>query len=141
MQLFVVSLMTTAAFGYMLLYTSKKRKKVGEDEVISDYDDKPYISFAYDLKCIITNEKKTFICVAVIVLTAFVLNTFDSVVFGEKTISFITFFYAPMYIFDTLFNVPFLGYLLSAVLDCAFYVLFLLLYRKKKYDYWMKKKV
>ncbi len=141
LQLFVVASMTTAAFGYMLLHTSKKRKAVGEDEVISDYKDKPYISVTYDLKCIMTNEKKTIICVAVIVLAAFLLNTFDSVVFGKKTISFITFFYTPMYIFDALFSVPFVGYLLSAVLDCAFYIFFLLLYRKKKYDYWMKSKV
>ena len=37
--------------------------------------------------------------------------------------------------------IPFVGYLLSAILDCLTYIAFLLLYRKKKYDYWMKNKV
>ena len=64
-----------------------------------------------------------------------------SVVFGKKTISFPTFFFAPMCLFDSMINIPFVGYLLSAILDCLTYIAFLLLYRKKKYDYWMKNKV
>ena len=38
-------------------------------------------------------------------------------------------------------DIPFVGYLLSAALDCFAYIVFLLLYRRKKYDYWMKNKV
>jgi len=44
-------------------------------------------------------------------------------------------------LFDSMINIPFVGYLLSAILDCLTYIAFLLLYRKKKYDYWMKNKV
>ena len=39
LRLFLIALMTTVAFGFFLLYTSKIRKGIGEDEVVSDYKD------------------------------------------------------------------------------------------------------
>ena len=141
LSLLIISLMTTVAFGFFLLYTSKIRKSVGEEEVVSDYKDKQYISFADDFKLVLKREAKMLICIVSIVLICFILNTFDSVVFGKKTISFPTFFFAPMCLFDSMISIPFVGYLLSAILDCLTYIAFLLLYRKKKYDYWMKNKV
>ncbi len=131
----IVVLMTTVAFGFLLLYTSKIRKSVGEDEVVADYKDRSYVSFVDDFKLMIGREIKTLVCIVAIVLICFALNTFDSVVFGKKTISFPTFFFAPMCLFDTLINIPFVGYLLSAVLDCLVYIVFLLFYRRNKYDY------
>ena len=139
LSLLIISLMTTVAFGFFLLYTSKIRKSVGEDEVVSDYKDKQYISFADDFKLVLKRESKMLICIASIVLICFILNTFDSVVFGKKTISFPTFLFAPLCLFDSMISIPFVGYLLSAILDCLTYMAFLLIYRKKKYDYWMKK--
>ena len=139
LSLLIISLMTTVAFGFFLLYTSKIRKSVGEDEVVSDYKDKQYISFADDFKLVLKRESKMLICIASIVLICFILNTFDSVVFGKKTISFPTFLFAPMCLFDSIISIPFVGYLLSAILDCLTYIASLLIYRKKKYDYWMKK--
>ena len=139
LSLLIISLMTTVAFGFFLLYTSKIRKSVGEDEVVSDYKDKQYISFADDFKLVLKRESKMLICIASIVLICFILNTFDSVVFGKKTISFPTFLFAPMCLFDSMISIPFVGYLLSAILDCLTYIASLLVYRKKKYDYWMKK--
>ena len=139
LSLLIVSLMTTVAFGFFLLYTSKIRKSVGEDEVVSDYKDKQYISFADDFKLVLKRESKMLICIVSIVLICFILNTFDSVVFGKKTISFPTFLFAPMCLFDSMISIPFVGYLLSAILDCLTYIASLLIYRKKKYDYWMKK--
>ena len=139
LSLLIISLMTTVAFGFFLLYTSKIRKSVGEDEVVSDYKDKQYISFADDFKLVLKRESKMLICIASIVLICFVLNTFDSVVFGKKTISFPTFLFAPMCLFDSMISIPFVGYFLSAILDCLTYIASLLIYRKKKYDYWMKK--
>lgn len=139
LSLLIISLMTTVAFGFFLLYTSKIRKSVGEDEVVSDYKDKQYISFADDFKLVLKREAKMLICIVLIVLICFILNTFDSVVFGKKTISFQTFLFAPMCLFDSMISIPFVGYLLSAILDCLTYIASLLIYRKKKYDYWMKK--
>jgi hypothetical protein len=139
LSLLIISLMTTVAFGFFLLYTSKIRKSVGEDEVVSDYKDKQYISFVDDFKLVLKREAKMLICIVSIVLICFILNTFDSVVFGKKTISFPTFLFAPMCLFDSMISIPFVGYLLSAILDCLTYIASLLIYRKKKYDYWMKK--
>ncbi len=138
---FLVALMTTVAFGFFLLYTSKIRKSVGEDEVVSDYKDKNYTSFVDDFKLVIDRESKILICIAAIVLICFALNTFDNLVFGKKTISFPTFFFAPMCLFASMIKIPFVGYLVSAVLDCMAYIVFLLLYRKKMHNYWMKNKV
>lgn len=138
--LFIIALMTTVAFGFFLVYTSKIRKSIGEDEVVSDYQDRQYISFADDFKLVLKSESKMLICIVSIVLMCFILNTFDSMVFGKKTISFPTFFFAPMCLFDSMINIPFVGYLLSAMLDCLTYIAFLLLYRRKKYNYWMKNK-
>lgn len=140
-RLLLIALMTTVAFGYFLLYTSKIRRLVGEDEVRSDYKDKAYISFVEDLKLILKREAKMLACIIVIVLLCFALNAVDSVVFGKKVLSFPAFFFAPMCLLDSVCNVPFVGYALSALLDCFAYLVFLLLYRKKKYDYWMKDRV
>ena len=41
---------TTLAFGFFLVYMSKIRKSIGEDEVVSDYKDRQYISFALPKK-------------------------------------------------------------------------------------------
>ena len=139
LSLLIISLMTTVAFGFFLLYTSKIKKSVGEDEVVSDYKDRQYISLTDDFKLVLKRESKMLICIVSIVLICFILNTFDSVVFGKKTISFPTFLFAPMCLFDSMISIPFVGYLLSAILDCLTYTASLLIYRKKKYDYWMKK--
>lgn len=141
LRLFITSLMTTVAFGFSLVYTSKIRKSIGENEVISDYKDRRYISFVDDFKLLLKREFKMLVFITLIVLICFMLNTFDNVVFGKKTISFPTFLFAPMCLFDSMINIPFVGYLLSAILDCLTYIIFLLLYRKKKYNYWMKNKV
>ena len=77
LRLFIIALMTTVAFGFFLLYTSKIRKSIGEDEVVSDYKDRQYISFADDFKLILKRESKMLICIASIVLICFILNTFD----------------------------------------------------------------
>ena len=141
LKLFVIALMTTATFGFMLIYTSKIKNSVGEDEVVSDYKDRKYISFADDFKLIMKRESKMLTCIVMIVLICFAFNTFDVLIFGKKTISFPTLIFAPMCLFGSAIDIPFVGYAVSAVLNCAFYIVFLLIYRKKKYSYWMKNKV
>ena len=138
LRLLIIAWMTTVAFGFFLLCISKIRKGIGEDEVISDYKDGTYSSFTEDLKLILKRDFRTFLCIPSIVFICFFLNTFDLLVFKKKTISFPTFFFAPMCLFDALINIPFVGYLLSALLDCLTYMLFLLFYRRKKYNHWMK---
>lgn len=138
LRLLIIAWMTTVAFGFFLLCISKIRKGIGEDEVVSDYKDGTHHSFTEDLRLILKRDFRTFLCIASIVFSCFFLNTFDLLVFKKKTISFPTFFFAPMCLFDAFINIPFVGYLLSALLDCLTYMLFLLFYRRKKYNHWMK---
>ncbi len=139
LRLFIISAMTSTAYAFFLLYFSKIRKAVGENEVVADHKDDPYTSLINDLKMILKNEKKILIAVGVIIGICFVLNKFDNVVFGKKTISFPTIVYAPMTIFGTFFDVDLFGYIVSYIFIGVCYVLMLLLYRKKKYLYLTKK--
>ena len=141
LRLFLTAFMTSAVFGFFLLYRVKIRKSVGENEVMNDYKEKTYISIIDDCKIFIKREIKILIAVVGITMVCFVLNTVDPLIFGRKTISAITIFFAPMCLFDAVINVPFVGYLVSAIVNCAFYISFLIIYRKKMYNHWMKNKV
>ena len=61
LRLLIIALMTTLAFGFLLVYTSKIRKSIGEDEVVSDYKDRQYISLADDFKLVLKRESKMLI--------------------------------------------------------------------------------
>ncbi len=138
LKLFLLALMTTAAFGMILLYFSKIRGNVGEDEILDDYKDGKLFSFAEDMMLTLRREKSMLISIAVIVLLCFALNTVDRVVFGQKTISFPTFFFASMCLFDAAIPIPFVGCAVSAFLDCTAYFVCLMIYRKKTYKLWLK---
>lgn len=140
LQLFLLSLMTTVAYGIALLWVSKIRKSVGEDEVMADYREQSYTTMTDDLRLVLRKEAKTLILMTVAVLMTYILNRFDMLIFGKKMISHITFPYITMSLFGSLFSVKIIGYLLSAVLNSVVYLIALVLYRKKKYTYWMKNK-
>jgi hypothetical protein len=140
-RVFFLALVMSVAFGFFLLYRTKIKKSIGEDEVMADYKDRTYTSIIDDFKLLIKREAKILISIAGIVLVCFVLNTFDSLVFGKKTISIITVFFLPLCSFDMVINIPFVGYLVSAIFDCAAYIVCLMIHRKKMYNHWMKNKV
>ena len=139
LKLFLIALMTTVAFGFFLLYVAKIKNSVGEDEVMSDYKNRAYGSLLDDFKLIIKRESKMLICMVAIVLVCFLFNTINSLVFKKENNFLPTAFFAPMMLFSTVFKIPFIGYVLNAVLDCVVYIVFLLIFRKKKYHYWMQK--
>lgn len=58
LRLLIIALMTAVAFGFFLVYMSKIRKNIGEDEVVSDYKDREYVSFADDFKLVLKRESK-----------------------------------------------------------------------------------
>ncbi len=140
MRLFLIALMTTVAYGIVHLWISKIRKSVGEDEVMADYREHPYTTMADDFKLIFKKEAKTLILMMALVLVTYILNRLDMLIFEKKMISHITFPYITMSLFGTLFPIRIIGYLLSAVLNPVVYLIALVLYRKKKYTYWMKNK-
>lgn len=139
-RLFLIALMTTFAFGFFLLWTAKIRRSVGEEEVRSDYREPRDYTLSGELSLILKRERETLIAIIAIVLICFALNTFDSLVFGKKMISHPTFFYAPLCLFSSSIPLPFVGYAVSALLDSVAYLGFLLLYRRKKYRYWITNK-
>ena len=139
-RLFLIALMTSLAFGFFLLWTTKIKGSVGEDEVRSDYRDPKDYSLLGELSLTLKREKQMLICIFSIVLICFALNTFDSLVFGKKMISHPTFFYAPLCLFSSSIPLPFVGDVVSMILDSMAYMGFLLLYRRKKYRYWIKDK-
>jgi len=141
LKLLLIALMTTVAFGFVLLYIAKIRKGVGEDEVVSDYKDRVYKSVADDFKILIKRESQQLICMVAIVLICFVLNMVYGLVSEKQTGFPLTLFFSPMCLFSSLVPIPFVGYAVSAVLDCLVYIVFLLGWRKRIYNYWLKNKV
>ena len=139
-KLFAIALMTAAAFSFFLVYKGKIRGSCGEKELLSDYRDRQYIGLIDDLKLIFRRERIYLVAICVIIALCFLLNTLDNVLFGKKVISFPTFPFAPMCLFSTCIPIPIIGYAVSAILDYAFYLLFLLLYRRRHYAFWMKNK-
>ena len=137
-QLFLLALMTTAAFGIILLYFSKIRGTVGEDEILDDYKDGRSFSLREDCLLTLRREKTMLITMGVIVLLCFALNTADLAIFGKKTFSAPTLIFAPMCLFSEAIPIPFVGYVFSAIFDCAAYLVCLLIYRKKTYKLWLK---
>ena len=140
-RLSLIALMTSVAYGAVLLYVSKIRVGVGEDEVMEDYRDGKYSSLADDLKKLLRREAKTLLCMAIITVACCVINTLDMVIFGKKAVSGITLVYAPLCLFSSVSENLWLAfplYALSMAVAGAAYVVFLLIYRKKKYMYWME---
>lgn len=140
LKLFLIALLTAVAFDFVLLYVSKIRNGDGERELLSDYGDGAYISLSEDLKLVLRHESRVLAMMVALVLGCFLLNTFDSLVFQKKLISLPTVLFAPMCLFSTWVEIPFLGYLLSAVADCVGYLGILVFWRKKKYREWIKNK-
>ena len=140
LKVFLIALMTTAAYGFVLAFLTKFRRSVAEDEVMADYKDRPYGSLVGDIKPVLKREMGTLICIIAVVMACFAFNTLDRMIFDKKAVSGITILWAPMCLFDTVFDIPVLDYVVSAAVDCVSYLVCLLLYRKKKYKYWMENK-
>ena len=140
LKLFLICLMTSAACGFFLLYFLKIRNSDGEKEVLADYKECAYKSFFDDLKRILRREAKTLISLALIVMLCFTVNAITELISGKSTGSPLTFVYIPFCIFGTVLGQSFIGYFLSAVITCLCYLIALLLWRRKTYNYWMKNK-
>jgi hypothetical protein len=74
LRLTIIALMTTAAFGFFFLYTSKIKKSIGEDELFSDYKEREYISLTDDFKLILNREVKALMSGLVARHKSFIFN-------------------------------------------------------------------
>ena len=135
-RLVLIALMTEGAFGFLLLLIVKVRHSVGEDEVVSDYKEQKYTTMKNDLKLVYKHEKGMLLSIAAIVGAFFVLNSIDSLI-GVKLFSLPAFFFIPMCLFGTV--APVIGYVVSILVDCFFYLFLLLIYRKRRYRYWNRR--
>ena len=140
LKLFLICLMTGAACGFFLLFFLKIKGSEGEKEVLADYKESAYVSFIDDLKRILRREARTLITLAAIVMLCFTVNAVTELISGKSTGSPLTFFYIPLCIFSAILGQSFIGYALSAVITCLCYLIALLLWRRKTYNYWMKNK-
>lgn len=140
LKLFLICLMTSAACGFFLLYFLKIKNSDGEKEVLADYKECAYVSFIDDLKRILRREAKTLISLAVIVMLCFTVNAITELISGKSTGSPLTFIYVSLCIFSTVLGQSFIGYFLSALIICLCYLIALLLWRRKTYNYWIKNK-
>ncbi len=134
----IMALMSTAVFGALLLYVAKIRSRDGEKEVLEDYRESKYTSCIEDLKRTVRREGRMLITIAALVMLSYLLNTVDLLLFGKKVLSFPTLPFAPLCLFSSVVPISVLGYAASALLDVLAYLGFLLIYRKRKYNYWMK---
>ena len=140
LKLFLICLMTSGACGFFLLYFLKIRNSDGEKEVLAYYKECAYKSFFDDLKRILRREAKTLISLAAIVMLCFAVNAITELITQKPTGSPLTFIYVSLCIFSTVLGQSFIGYALSAVITCLCYLIALLLWRRKTYNYWMKNK-
>lgn len=140
LKLFLICLMTSAACGFFLLYFLKIRNSDGEKEVLADYKECAYKSFFDDLTRILRREAKTLISLAAIVMLCFAVNAITELITQKPTGSPLTFIYVSLCIFSAILGESFIGYFLSAVITCLCYLIALLLWRRKTYNYWMKNK-
>ncbi len=134
----LLATLTSAAYAFILMFLTKRRKGVGLDELMNDYKDRSYISLQDDLKLVLLHEKSRIILLGSIIGACLLLNKFDALVFGEKTISAVTFPFATMCIYSTCFSsfLDFIGYIISFAVITSLYTVFVLLYRRKQYKYW-----
>ncbi|MBO7397906.1 MAG: hypothetical protein J6V10_02305 [Clostridia bacterium] len=130
------AVIVTAAFGFILLYIAKIRNSAGEDEAISDCGARDSIPLAEELKTVLKRERSIYIWIGICVLFCLIVNTLTKAVFQKDTDSFIVFPFVPMYVFDSAISVPVVGYLISALCDCALYTGLLLIFRKR----WLRKR-
>ena len=136
----IMALMSTAVFGILLLYVAKIRSHDGEREVLEDYKESKYTSLLEDLKRIVRRERRMLITMMTLVMLSYILNTVDLLLFERKVLSFPTLLFAPLCLFSSVIPISVLGYAASALLDVLAYLVALLVYRKRKYNYWMESK-
>ncbi len=136
-----VPLMTCAGYGLCLCFLTYMRRGRGEDQVLADYRDRPYIGFKDDLRVTLRRERVYLVLIGVVIAVCMLLRALDHQMLeeGEKLLTHITFPYMTMDLFANSFPVTLIGELLSAVADVIFYLLFVLLCHRRACKKWLAK--
>ena len=141
LKLIAVALVSSFVFAYVLLRTVKNKRFIGESEILSDYKDRKYTSPINDIKLAFRREVGLLLCITAVVFACYFLHGIDRLLaFDKRVISLPTFVFAPMCLFSEVVKVPFLGYVISAAVDCTAYIILLLIYRRNTYKRTQKNK-
>ncbi len=132
----LLATVTTGGFAVCLLFFTYLRRGVGEDKLFADYRDKAYTGMRADLRVFLRRERGVLITLVCVIGARALLISFDHLVFGQVTLSHVTFPYLTMVFFETLFPVSFLGDLCSAALIGLFYIPLCLLTRRRAWRRW-----
>ncbi len=134
------SILYAASFVISLLYITKIRKGIGEDEFFDDYTDKKYVSIKEDIKLIIQHEKMYFLTIAIVILSCLAINIIYCTVLGNSKVFILTMIYLALNAFSTLFSLSSTGIVLNIVFSIigigiyvALYVFAVALYRRNIY--------
>lgn len=126
----------TVGFCLCMLYVEQIRNGRGEDLFSADYENGSYNGFGGDLKVIWKHERSTLYTYWLIVAVCFAVNAVYTEVLGNARVFFLTAVYATPLSWSSVFPESFgfageaIGYLLSAAIVPACYLLTLLIYRR-----------
>ncbi len=122
------------AFSFMLLRTAKKKNLICDEELISDYAKRDYVSIRDDFITVWKREWIYFLFIAIINVITMLLTNLDIMISGKPTITGVFVLYAPMRLFSLVF--PFseiFGIVMATLYVSILYMLLVLFYRKKRY--------
>lgn len=134
----ILCLLTMALFAYLLIRFSYLKGRIGEKQYIQSLRETGYaesgISFAEDCKLLFREEVGMLAAILAINLLCWGLEAIDVLLFSKQTVTMVLLIFAPMHILIDLlpgWGYGILGFLVSAAVDGALYLLILLYYRKK----------
>lgn len=134
----LLSLLTMALFAYLLVRFTYLKRGNGETQYRQMLREtgraESAISFSEDCKLLLREEAGMLIAFLAVNLLCWGLDALDVLLFSRQTVTMVLLIFAPMQMLTEVlpgWGYGFLGFLLSAVVDGALYLLILLSYRKK----------
>ena len=134
----ILCLLTMALFSYLLLRFTYLKNGKGERQYIQSLREtgrlESRISFSEDCKLLLREETGMLAAILAINLLCWGLEAVDVLLFSKQTVTMVLLIFAPMHmLIDVLpdWGYGIIGFLVSAVVDGALYLLLLLRCRKK----------
>jgi hypothetical protein len=127
------SVLMTIFYGVSLLYFTKIRGRLEEQQIVKDYENHPYDSIVKDFCLIIRRERAYVCCLFVISAFCFLLHTLDGYLFEAKTLGHVAFIYSPITIMGSCIPCQPVAYLVSPACCAIMYLIAVCIYRRHCY--------
>ena len=127
------SVLMTIFYGVSLLYFTKIRGRLEEQQIVKDYENHPYDSIVKDFCLIIRRERAYVCCLFVISAFCFLLHTLDGYLFEAKTLGHVAFIYSPITIMGSFIPCQPVAYLVSPACCAIMYLIAVCIYRRHCY--------